>query len=442
MDIERMEKHRLEIEHICTYISTGKYWKGASEIDKKRIRCASKKHILENGVLFHVGADGRKTEVITSLEKVKEIVAYYHGSREAGVHSGINATVQKISNVYRWGSVDQDVRHYIKRCRVCQTQRSSMSLNPRDDEELPHKKSKLQPTEVSNTKKRSSSTVLSARSSSSSQSDVQPVKPKAGHRVPVTPSAQANVSLASTRFALARKKTGVGHKLPAWVFSGRLKDMKYKLSQQEARISNLQSQLESHNKRFAHLEQQKEQLSGDVAHRDKLSQVVDKENTERQRQRDIQEEMNTLRSKHQQEIKDLTFRKLYLERQHATLEEELKAARTEVSTLNSSVSHLTSSRASVDAELAATKLSLEQAFGKNQADKEVIQQLRLDLAGRDAIIDENNRKIREHETMRCKLYNTIQELKKLLGEPVRHSTKEEQMTIASPANHNHRRPTK
>ncbi|PVD18710.1 hypothetical protein C0Q70_21261 [Pomacea canaliculata] len=416
MDIERMEKHRLEIEHICTYISTGKYWKGASEIDKKRIRCASKKHILENGVLFHVGADGRKTEVITSLEKVKEIVAYYHGSREAGVHSGINATVQKISNVYRWGSVDQDVRHYIKRCRVCQTQRSSMSLNPRDDEELPHKKSKLQPTEVSNTKKRSSSTVLSARSSSSSQSDVQPVKPKAGHRVPVTPSAQANVSLASTRFALARKKTGVGHKLPAWVFSGRLKDMKYKLSQQEARISNLQSQLESHNKRFAHLEQQKEQLSGDVAHRDKLSQVVDKENTERQRQRDIQEEMNTLRSKHQQEIKDLTFRKLYLERQHATLEEELKAARTE--------------------------LSLEQAFGKNQADKEVIQQLRLDLAGRDAIIDENNRKIREHETMRCKLYNTIQELKKLLGEPVRHSTKEEQMTIASPANHNHRRPTK
>ncbi|XP_025078888.1 uncharacterized protein LOC112554995 isoform X2 [Pomacea canaliculata] len=280
-----------------------------------------------------------------------------------------------------------------------------MSLNPRDDEELPRKKSKLQPTEVSKTKKGSSSTVLSARSSASSQSNVQPVKPKAGHRVPVTPSAQANVSLTSTRFAVASKKTGVGNELTAWGFSGRLKDVECKLSQQEARISNLQSQLESHNQHVAHLEQKKEQLSGDVAHHDKLSQVADKENAERQRQWDIQEEMDSLCSKHQEEIEALTFSKLYLERQYATLEEELKAARTEVSTLNSSVARLTSSRASVDAELAATKLSLEQAFGKIQADKEVIQQLRLELAGRDAIIDENNRKIREHEMQTIQHYS-------------------------------------
>ncbi|XP_025078884.1 uncharacterized protein LOC112554993 isoform X5 [Pomacea canaliculata] len=362
MDAQRMENHRLAMERLQTYMTTSKFWEGASAVDRQRIRNQSKRHKIKGG------------------------------------HSGIEATVEKISSFYRWGSVKNDVTYYIKRCPFCQTQRSSMSLSPRDDEELPRKKSKLQPTEVSNTKKRSSSTVLSARSSASSQSNVQPVKPNAGHRIPVTPSAQANVSLASTRFALPSKKTaGVGKKLPACGLSGRLKDMEYMLSQQEARISSLQSQLETHNKRVAHLEQQKEQLSGDVAQRDKLSQVVDKENAERQRQRDFQEEMDTLHSKHQREIEDLTFSKLYLERQYATLEEELKASRTEVSTLNSSVAHLTSSRASVDAELAATKLSLEQAFRKIQAHKEVIQQLRLELAGRDAIIDENNRKIREHE---------------------------------------------
>ncbi|PVD18712.1 hypothetical protein C0Q70_21263 [Pomacea canaliculata] len=310
MDAQKMENHRLAMEQLRTYMTTKKYWEGMNASDKKRVRDQSKRH------------------------KIKT----------AGGHSGIEATVKKITRLYYWGSVKNDVKYYIKRCPFCQTQRSSMSLNPRDDEELPRKKSKLQPTEVSKTKKGSSSTVLSARSSASSQSNVQPVKPKAGHRVPVTPSAQANVSLTSTRFAVASKKTD------------------------SSKVANVALSL---------------QQQFHPANRNGLPQ-------------DIQEEMDSLCSKHQEEIEALTFSKLYLERQYATLEEELKAARTEVSTLNSSVARLTSSRAS---------LSLEQAFGKIQADKEVIQQLRLELAGRDAIIDENNRKIREHEMQTIQHYS-------------------------------------
>lgn len=59
------------------------------------------------------------------------------------------------------------------------------------------------------------------------------------------------------------------------------------------------------------------------------------------------------------------------------------------------------------------QLSLDQAFRDIHARDEEIRQLRLELAGRDATIDENNQKIREHETMRRKLHNTIQELKVL-----------------------------
>ncbi|XP_025086603.1 carboxy-terminal kinesin 2-like isoform X2 [Pomacea canaliculata] len=328
------------------------------------------------------------------------------------------------------------------------------------DEELPVKKSKLEPAEVSNTENLSANNVFSARSSSSSVSDVQPVKLKPGHPVPVRPSARVNVSLASTRSALPSKKTvgsfasrhptsssakpvgskapaktshkgpingglganagktgsnsssGVGKKRPAWDLKGRLQDMESVLSQREASASSLQSQLESYNQRIAHLEQQKEQLSGDVARRDELSQVVSRENAELQRQlRDCQEEMATACRKLQREIEDLTFSKSCLERQYATLEGELNVARTEVSRLKLSIAQLTSSQALVNAELETTKLSLDQAFRDIHARDEEIRQLRLELAGRDATIDENNQKIREHETMRRKLHNTIQELK-------------------------------
>lgn len=59
-----------------------------------------------------------------------------------------------------------------------------------DDEELPVTKSKLESAELSDTGSLSSNTVFSARSSASSMSDVQSVKPKADHPVSVTSSAQ------------------------------------------------------------------------------------------------------------------------------------------------------------------------------------------------------------------------------------------------------------
>nr|KAG5699218.1 hypothetical protein BaRGS_012739 [Batillaria attramentaria] len=201
-------------------------------------------------------------------------------------------------------------------------------------------------------------------------------------------------------------------KRPAWDLKGRLQDMEAVLNQREATTSTLSSQLESYNQRIAQLETQKQQLSGDVAKRSELTEMVKEENSQLQRQlKDCQEEMEIVRRKLQREIDDLTFTKSSLERQQAMLEGELAAARTEITGLKSSVAELTSSQAKVNAELDTTKLSLEQAFRDIRARDAEIQQLKDTLADREATIDENSKKIREHETVRRKLHNTIQELK-------------------------------
>lgn len=51
MDATRMEILRLQMERLRTYITTGKYWEGANESEKKRIRNQSKRFILESKYL-------------------------------------------------------------------------------------------------------------------------------------------------------------------------------------------------------------------------------------------------------------------------------------------------------------------------------------------------------------------------------------------------------
>lgn len=121
MDATRMEILRLQMERLRTYITTGKYWEGANESEKKRIRNQSKRFILENDSLFYVGVDGQKREVVTNLERVKEIIDNFHSI--SGRHSGIDATVNKITTWYWWGSIKDDVIHFIKSCTICQKQK-------------------------------------------------------------------------------------------------------------------------------------------------------------------------------------------------------------------------------------------------------------------------------------------------------------------------------
>ncbi|KAL8593766.1 hypothetical protein ACOMHN_059259 [Nucella lapillus] len=225
---------------------------------------------------------------------------------------------------------------------------------------------------------------------------------------------------------------GGGKKRPAWDLKGRLQDMETMLSHRETTTHDLQSQLESYNGRIEQLENQKQQLSGDIAKRSQQTEEVSRQNTDlRQQLRALENEMDSVRRKLQQEIEDLAFSKSSMERQKETLEGELGASRTEVSGLKSSVAHLTSSQAKVNAELESTKLGLDQAFRDIRARDDEICELKEMLAEREATIGENQKKIRGYETVRRQLHNTIQELKgnirvfcrvrPLLGEEVTNS---------------------
>jgi kinesin family protein C1 len=57
------------------------------------------------------------------------------------------------------------------------------------------------------------------------------------------------------------------------------------------------------------------------------------------------------------------------------------------------------------------QLNLDKTNGVVRSNEETIAELRTMLAQREATIAENEKAIRDHETMRRKLHNTIQELK-------------------------------
>ncbi|XP_076471326.1 carboxy-terminal kinesin 2-like [Babylonia areolata] len=237
--------------------------------------------------------------------------------------------------------------------------------------------------------------------------------------VPRPAASRPGASAASQKPAAGRTgapsqtaSVGGGKKRPAWDLKGRLQDMEAVLSQREASATSLQSQLQSYNQRIEQLENQKQQLSGDIAKRSQQTEKVSQENEGlRGQMRDLENEMDSMRRKLQREIEDLTFSKSSLERQNATLDGELSASRTEISGLKSSVAQLTSSQAKVNAELESTKLGLDQAFRDIRARDEEICELKEMLAEREATIEENQKKIRDHETVRRQLHNTIQELK-------------------------------
>ena len=56
--------------------------------------------IFPDNELYYTGAkDGVKKKVVLTIEEIKEI-SHHHHSNPMGGHSGVNATLQKISNYY------------------------------------------------------------------------------------------------------------------------------------------------------------------------------------------------------------------------------------------------------------------------------------------------------------------------------------------------------
>ena len=69
-------------------------------------------YISDNELHYTGGKVGIQKKVVLTLEEIAEILHHRH-SNAMGGHSGVNATLNKISNYYCWNRMKEDVPEYV-----------------------------------------------------------------------------------------------------------------------------------------------------------------------------------------------------------------------------------------------------------------------------------------------------------------------------------------
>ena len=107
------------------------------EIDsKKLIKLLRVKHMNANGYFIYMchvvysssiviffsfldvelyytgGKEGVKKKAVFTIAEMREVLHYHH-SNAMGGHSGVNSTLNKISNYYWWNGMKEDVHEYV-----------------------------------------------------------------------------------------------------------------------------------------------------------------------------------------------------------------------------------------------------------------------------------------------------------------------------------------
>lgn len=197
-------------------------------------------------------------------------------------------------------------------------------------------------------------------------------------------------------------------KRPVWDLKGRIQDMEEQLKDKDSLMVRLDQMMI----RIDDLEIQKEDLAGTVLKKEELATTVSKEVDDlRYLLRQKEEEIFEQNRKFQRDLDDLKFSKSNLERQKETLEAELNAKTQEIAALKTSIAQQSSAQATLRAELDVSKLGLDNA-NQQLCERDLeIDRLKKVIQQHEATIDDNTQRMREHETVRRKLHNTIQELK-------------------------------
>ena len=76
-------------------------------------------HFILGNELYYTGgkADARKKVILTVME-VSEVLQEYH-SNPMGGHSGVNATLGKVSTLYYWNGMKEDIQEYVSYTLKC-----------------------------------------------------------------------------------------------------------------------------------------------------------------------------------------------------------------------------------------------------------------------------------------------------------------------------------
>ncbi|KAI9348652.1 kinesin-domain-containing protein [Obelidium mucronatum] len=124
-----------------------------------------------------------------------------------------------------------------------------------------------------------------------------------------------------------------------------------------------------------------------------------------------EKQISTMRQKNQEEIDDYSRRESRLKQEISTLTEDYDRIRVENGSLKTSLSTQSTALLTVESDIRAAKAQIESLESTVSQKTTEITVLTENLAARDSHILELESKLREEESVRRKLHNTIQELK-------------------------------
>ena len=70
-------------------------------------------NISDNELYTGGKAGTSKKKVLFTMEEISEVLHHHHSNAMGGGHSGVNATLDKISNYYCWNGMKEDIQEYV-----------------------------------------------------------------------------------------------------------------------------------------------------------------------------------------------------------------------------------------------------------------------------------------------------------------------------------------
>ncbi|TPX40703.1 hypothetical protein SeLEV6574_g06469 [Synchytrium endobioticum] len=212
-------------------------------------------------------------------------------------------------------------------------------------------------------------------------------------------------------------------KRPAWDLKGRLQDLedehvasKQEKEESKKALAEVTEKLDESNKRMHELVEFRYTLENKV-------QVKERENSDMAREiSDLkyecqslkikhEDELSSLRSRHNREMEDLRASLASTQRNLESTQGDLKVSQQENLQLRATVSSQSAAALSIDSECRMLKLKVETTEDAVRIRGARIADLEKQLADKTAECCKMESKVREEETLRRKLHNTIQELK-------------------------------
>mgnify|MGYP002803954262 CR=1 FL=1 len=198
----------------------------------------------------------------------------------------------------------------------------------------------------------------------------------------------------------AVKPKGASKRAP-WDYKGRMEDM-------EKYLSTMKTTQQDSIQRIEMLESQKHQLQGNVVMKEKEMEEASALTKELH---SLLEEKTVVERELREELSREREGKDKIDREREELKFELELARNEARTLKQRISTMSSEMLSVNTQLDATKDAFKKANDEIVQQSSLISELENTIECHEKTIEEIEAKLRDEESIRRKLHNTVQELK-------------------------------